>query len=124
MKWLTRILIGLGVVVALLVAVVLLAPDEPQVKTHEMEMTFGSHTVAVKALYVNQLQQTTGDEGVALVVDGREHHITASGDQLSVDGKTRVLEPGQDAEIFFNETGGIDVQVLESDGDSSGAASD
>jgi len=42
-------------------------------------------------------------DGMNILVDG--HEITINADQLTIDGKTQVLEPGQDVDISVNEKG-------------------
>jgi hypothetical protein len=46
-------------------------------------------------------------------VDG--HEITINADQLTIDGKTQVLEPGQDVDISFNEKGVVEVKIVHAD---------
>ena len=46
------------------------------------------------------------------MVDG--HKILVSGDQLTVDGKTQVLEPGQDVDIMVGKNGDLSVKVVAS----------
>jgi hypothetical protein len=124
MSWLKRILIGLGIVLALLIAIVVVvgywgAPSGPVTQT--MSMTVGSRTVTVGGHYKNMTQESLA-EGVKVTVDG--HEIEVSADQLEVDGKTQVLEPGQDVEVWVNEKGAVDVKVVHADAGSPGKATE
>ena len=112
--WLKRILIGAGIVLALLIALVLLAgywtPSGPAQAT--MSMTVGHRTVTVGGNYKSVTQESMAD-GMAIKVDG--HEITLTGDQLTVDGKTQVLEPDQNIEIFVDDKGQVSVKVVRAD---------
>ncbi|MBC8013785.1 MAG: hypothetical protein H7X74_06880 [Methyloceanibacter sp.] len=115
MTWLKRILIGLGIVLVLLIALVLVAgywtPDEGSV-TQSMSMTVGNRTVTVGGHYKSMTQESLAD-GIKVVVDG--HVILVTADQLTVDGKTQVLEPGQDVEVLVDEKGVVEVKLVRSD---------
>lgn len=115
MTWLKRILIGLGIVLALLIALVVVAgywtPDEKSV-TQTMSMTVGSRTVTVGGHYKDMTQETLAD-GIKVTIDG--HVIMVSADQLTVDGKTQVLEPGQDVEVLVDAEGVVEVNLVRSD---------
>ena len=115
MTWLKRILIGLGIVLMLLIALVVVAgywtPDEKSVM-QTVSMTVGSRTVTVGGHYKNMTQESLAD-GIKIVVDG--HEITISADQRTVDGKTQVLEPDQDVEVWVDEKGAISVKIVNSD---------
>jgi autotransporter translocation and assembly factor TamB len=115
MTWLKRILIGLGIVLALLIALVVVAgywtPDEKSV-TQTMSMTVGSRTVTVGGHYKDMTQETLAD-GIKVTIDG--HVIMVSADQLTVDGKTQVLEPGQDVEVLVDAEGVVEVKLVRSD---------
>jgi hypothetical protein len=112
MSWPKRILIGLGMVIALLIALVLVAgnwaPDEGSVT---QTMTVGNRTVTVGGHYKSMTQESLAD-GVKVMVDG--HEIVVSADQLSVDGKTQVLEAGQDVEILVDKQGALAVKLVAS----------
>jgi len=107
--------IGLGIVLALLIAIVFAVgywtPDENSV-TQTMSMTVGNRTVTVGGHYKSMTQESLAD-GIKIVVDG--HEITVSADQLTVDGKTQVLEPVQDVEIWVDAKGAVSVKVVRSD---------
>ena len=115
MTWLKRILIGLGIVLVLLIALVVVAgywtPDEKSV-AQTMSMTVGSRTVTVGGHYKDMTQETLAD-GIKVVIDG--HVIIVSADQLTVDGKTQVLEPGQDVEVLVDAEGVVEVKLVRSD---------
>ena len=115
MTWLKRILIGLGIVLVLLIALVVVAgywtPDEKSV-TQTMSMTVGSRTVTVGGHYKDMTQETLAD-GIKVTIDG--HVIIVSADQLTVDGKTQVLEPGQDVEVLVDDKGVVEVKLVRSD---------
>jgi hypothetical protein len=114
MSWTKRILIGLGIVLALLVAIVVAigfwTPDESSV-SQTMSMTVGDRTVTVGGHYKSMTQESLAD-GIRVVIDG--HEITLSADQLTVDGKTQVLEPGQDVEILVDANGVVSVKLVQS----------
>ena len=115
MTWLKRILIGLGIVLVLLIALVVVAgywtPDEKSV-TQTMSMTVGSRTVTVGGHYKNMTQESLAD-GIKVIIDG--HVIIVTADQLTVDGKTQVLEPGQDVEVLVDAEGVVSVKLVSSD---------
>jgi hypothetical protein len=115
MTWLKRILIGLGIVLALLIALVLVAgywtPDEKSV-TQTMSMTVGNRTVTVGGHYKDMTQESLAD-GIKVTIDG--HVIIVSADQLTVDGKTQVLEPGQNVEVLVDAEGVVSVKLVRSD---------
>jgi hypothetical protein len=122
MTWLKRILIGAGIVLALLIALVVVAGywgpgGGPGTQT--VSMTVGSRTVTVSGHYKSMTQESLAD-GVKVAVDG--HEILVSGDQLTVDGKTQVLEPGQDVAIMVDATGAVSVKVVGSEGGAANAA--
>ena len=115
MTWLKRILIGLGLVLALLIAIVFAVgywtPNEGSV-TQTMSMTVGSRTVTLGGHYKSMTQESLAD-GVKVVIEG--HKIVVSADQLTVDGKAQVLEPGQDVEVLVDEKGVVSVKLVRSD---------
>ena len=114
MSWLKRILIGLGLVLVLLIAIVFAigfwSPDEGSV-TQTMSMTVGSRTVTVGGHYKDMTQESLAD-GVKVTIDG--HVILISGDQLTVDGNTQVLEPSQNVEVLVDENGKVSVKLVAS----------
>lgn len=114
MSWLKRVLIGLGCVLVLLVALVLVAGNwgaERGGGKQSLSMTAGGRTVTVAGDYKTMTQESIAD-GVKVKVDG--HEIVVAADQLTVDGKTQVIEPGQDVEIMVGENGDVSVKVLAS----------
>ena len=114
MGWLIRILIGLGIVLALLIAIVLVVGNwgSGGPPTQALSMTVGNRTVTVAGHYKNLTQESKAD-GIKVVVDG--HEVIVTEDQLTVDGKTQVLEPGQDVEIYVYKEGKVDVKVVQED---------
>jgi len=113
MAWLKRILVGAGMVLALLIGLVLVAGywGRDQAVTQTMSMTVGSRTVTVGGHYKDMAQESLAD-GIKVIVDG--HEILISGDQLTVDGETQVLGPGQDLDIRVAEDGAISVKFVTS----------
>jgi hypothetical protein len=115
MKWLKRILIGAGIVLALLIALVVIAgvwgPDQTGPVSQTMSMTVGGRTVTVGGYYTSMTQESLAD-GIKVIVDG--HEILLSGDQLTVDGKTQVLEPNQDVEIMVDKDGKVSLKLVAS----------
>ena len=114
MSWLKRILIGLAIVLVLLIAIVFAigfwSPDEGSV-TQTMSMTVGSRTVTVGGHFKSMTQESLAD-GIKVVIDG--HVIIVTADQLTVDGNTQVLEPGQDVEVLVDENGKVSVKLVAS----------
>jgi hypothetical protein len=114
MTWLMRILVGLGIVLALVIAIVLLignwgASGPP---TQAVSMTVGSRTVTVAGHYKDTRQESMAD-GIKIVVDG--HEVIVSADQLTVDGKVQVLEPDQDVLVYVDKDGKIAVKAAHED---------
>jgi high-affinity K+ transport system ATPase subunit B len=124
MTWLKTLLIGLGIVVVLVIAIVLLVSHwgggsgSPVNQT--ISLTVGTRTVTVGGHYKEMTQESMAD-GMNIVVDG--HEITINADQLTIDGKTQVLEPGQDVDISVNEKGAVEVKVVHTDTGVPGKAS-
>ncbi len=119
--WLKRILIGAGIVLALVIALVLVAgywTPSGKVET-TLSMTVGHRTVTIGGQYKSITQESMAD-GMAIKVDG--HEITLTGDQLTVDGKTQVLEPDQNIEIWVDEKGQVSVKVVNADAGTPGTS--
>jgi hypothetical protein len=114
MSWLKRILIGLAIVLVLLIAIVIAigfwSPDEGSV-TQTMSMTVGSRTVTIGGHFKSMTQESLAD-GIKVVIDG--HVIIVTADQLTVDGNTQVLEPGQDVEVLVDKDGKVSVKLVAS----------
>jgi hypothetical protein len=116
MSWLKRILIGGGIVLVLVIAIVLLVSlwgggtSGPVNET--ISLTVGAHTVTIGGHYKDMTQDSMAD-GMNILVDG--HEITINADQLTIDGKMQVLEPGQDVGISVNEKGAVEVKVVHAD---------
>jgi hypothetical protein len=119
--WLKRILIGLGIAVALVIAIVLVvgywAPSGEVSKTTSVDV--GDHTVTIGGKYKNVTQESMAD-GVDIKVDG--HEIAINADQLTVDGKTQVLEAGQDVKISVDDSGAVSVKLVQADAGGVGEA--
>ena len=113
MSWTKRLLIGLGIVLALLIAIVVAigfwTPDKNSV-SQTISMTVGDRTITVGGHYKNMTQESLAD-GIKVVIDG--HEITLSADQLTVDGKTQVLEPDQDVMVYVAEDGKVQVKIVQ-----------
>ena len=116
MSWLLRILAGLGIVLALVIVFVLVignwgASDDT---TQALSMTVGNRTVTVAGHYKDMTQESIAN-GMKVVVDG--HEVVITDDQLSVDGKTEVVEPDQDVMVYVGEDGKVQVKLVhESEG--------
>ena len=116
MSWLLRILAGLGIVLALVIVFVLVignwgASDDT---TQALSMTVGNRTVTVAGHYKDMTQELIAN-GMKVVVDG--HEVVVTDDQLSVDGKTEVVEPDQDVMVYVDEDGKVQVKLVhESEG--------
>ena len=121
---LKQILIGLGIALALLIVIVLVighwSPGEQHDVAKTMSVEVGDHTVTVTGAHKNVTQESMAD-GMDIKVDG--HEIAINADQLTVDGKTQVLEAGQDVELAVDDKGAINVKLVESDAGSAGHAS-
>jgi hypothetical protein len=115
MSWLKRILIGLGIVLVLLFAIVFAigfwTPDDSSV-TQTMSVTVGNRTVTVGGHFKSMTQETLAN-GIKVTVDG--HVVVVDDDQLTVDGKTQVLEPNQNVEVLVDEKGAVSVKIVSSD---------
>ena len=116
MSWLLRILAGLGIVLALVIVFVFVIGHwgTREDATQAMSMTVGNRTVTVAGHYKDMRQESIAN-GIKVVVDG--HDIEITDDQLSVDGKTEMVEPDQDLTVYVGENGKVQVKVAhESEG--------
>jgi len=118
MSWLMRILVALGLVLALVIVIVLMignigTRDET---TQAIAMSVGNRTVTVAGHYKDMTQESVA-EGIKVIVDGHEILITT--DQLSVDGRMETLEPDEDVTVYVTEDGKLQVKVTP---DSEGAS--
>ena len=120
---LKQVLIGLGIALALIVAIVLVvghwSPGEQPEVAKAMSIEVGDHTVTVTGNYKNLTQESMAD-GMDIKVD--DHEIAINADQLSADGKTQVLQAGQDIEVAVDDNGAINIKLL-SDAGSAGQTS-
>lgn len=122
MSQLTKILIGIGAVFALvlviLVAIGSWGSGDPE--SQPVEMSFGGHLVTVKGHYKDFSQDLLAD-GLIVAVDG--HKITVTGDQVIVaGGVTHDLAPDQNVEIRVDEKGAVHVSVEAPDSGGAAAA--
>ena len=114
MSWLKRILSGLAIVLVLLIGILFAigfwTTYEGSVM-QTMSMTVGSRTVTVGGHFKSMTQESLAD-GIKVVIDG--HVIIVTADQLTVDGNTQVLEPGQDVEVLVDKDGKVSVKLVAS----------
>jgi hypothetical protein len=112
---LKRILIAGGAVLALLIVILVMAgywtTNESSV-SQTVSMSVGHRTVTISGHYKDMTQESLSD-GVKIAVDG--HAIVVGADQLTIDGKTQVLEPDQDVEILVDASGGVSVKPVHAD---------
>ena len=105
-----RLLIGFGVVLGLLLVLVLVIsvwePAGPQTKA--LAINVGDRTLTVGGHY-KAMKQESLPEGIKIVVDA--HEIALENEQLTIDGQTRVLSPGEDVVAWIREDGRLDVKV-------------
>jgi hypothetical protein len=104
MTWLKGMLIAVGLVAVIAIGIVaslgLLSSD----KGHEVRhISIGQRTISVSH-YKGFTQETTAD-GVKMVVDG--HTITATPDEITIDGAEQDIAPDQDVEIVVDEAGHV-----------------
>jgi uncharacterized protein YpmS len=114
MTWLMRILVSLGIALALVIVIVLVignwgTSDET---TQALSMSVGNRTVTVAGHYENLTQESFG-EGIKFSVDS--HEVQVSDHQLTVDGKTEVLEPDKDVMVYVTEDGELQVKLVPKD---------
>lgn len=114
MSWPKRILIWLGLGVALLVVLVTVisywAPGGPA--SQAVAMTVGDRTLTVAGHY-KEMRQESLPEGLRVIVD--KHQITVENSQLTVDGQTGVLEPGQDVVAWIHDDGRLEIKIVRAD---------
>jgi len=78
--------------------------------TQALSMTVGNRTVTVAGHYKDMTQESIAN-GMKVVVDG--HEVVVTDDQLSVDGKTEVVEPDQDVMVYVDEDGKVQVKLVQ-----------
>jgi hypothetical protein len=100
----------LALVLAILFVIGFWTTDEGSV-TQTMSLTVGARTVTVGGHFKNMTQETLAD-GIKVKIDG--HEIVVTGDQLTVDGNTQVLEPGQNVEVLVDKDGKVSVKLVAS----------
>lgn len=110
MAWLMRILVALALVLALVIVIVVVIGNigTREETAEAIALTVGNRTLTVAGHYQNLTQESVAD-GIKIVVDG--HEIVVTADQLSVDGETEVLEPGEDVTVYVPKGGTAQVQV-------------
>ena len=110
MSWLMRILVALGLVLALVILIVsVIGNIGTRDETSEaISMTVGNRTVMVAGHYKDMTQESVAD-GIKVIVDGHEILITT--DQLSVDGQMETLEPDENVTVYVTEDGKLQVKV-------------
>jgi hypothetical protein len=112
MSWLMRILAALGIILALVIVIVLAIGNigTRDDETQALSITVGSHTITVAGHFKDMTQESMA-EGIKVAVDG--HEITIAEDQLSVDGKTQVLEPDQNVMVYVAKDGRLQVKLVD-----------
>ena len=112
MTWLKGLLIALGLVVVLVVAIIAVLGGMGSEKGKEVRhISVGQRTITVSH-YKDLTQEMTAD-GVKIVADG--HTITATPDEITIDGKAQTFDPAQDVEISIDETGAVQANSLSPD---------
>lgn len=122
MTWLMRTLAAVGIVLALVIVIVFVVgrlgtSGDP---TQALALAVGNRTINVAGHFKDMTQETLAD-GIKIVVD--DHEVVVSSDQLSVDGKTQVLEPGKDVMLYVGKNGGLQVKVMRESGEAPEGAS-
>lgn len=114
MTWLMRILVSLGIILALIIVFVLVIGNigTGEDTTQAISMTVGNRTITVAGHYESMTQESIAD-GIKVVVDG--HEVIVANDQLTVDGKTQVMEPDQDVMVYVGEDGKVQVKTVQED---------
>jgi hypothetical protein len=114
MTWLMRILVSLGIILALIIVFVLVIGNigTGEDTTQAISMTVGNRTITVAGHYENMTQESIAD-GIKVVVDG--HEVIVGNGQLTVDGKTQVMEPDQDVTVYVGEDGKVQVKTVQED---------
>lgn len=118
MSWLMRILAAVGIGLAVVIAIVFVIGrlETGNDSTQALALAVGNRTVNVAGHFKDMTQESIAD-GIKIVVD--RHEVLVSGDQLSVDGKTEILEPDQDVMIYVGKDGRLQVKTTQaSDGTS------
>ena len=112
MSWLMRILTALGIVLALVIVIVLVLGrlGTSEDTTQALALALGNRTITVAGHFKDMKQESLAD-GIKIVID--EHEVIVSGDQLSVDGETKVLEPDQDVTVYVAKDGKVQVKVVQ-----------
>jgi hypothetical protein len=114
MSWLMRLLAAAGIALALVIVIVFVigrlgTTDD---STQALALAVGNRTVNVAGHFKNMAQESIAD-GIKIVVDN--HEVVVSSDQLSVDGKTEILEPDKDVMIYVGKNGRLQVKIIQED---------
>jgi len=112
MTWLMRTLAAVGIVLALVIVIVFVVGrlGTSDDATQALALAVGNRTINVAGHFKDMTQETIAD-GIKIVVD--DHEVVVSSDQLSVDDKTQILEPGQDVMLYVGKDGGLQVKVMQ-----------
>jgi len=112
MSWLMRILVALGLILALVIVIVVVIDNigTRDETTQAIAMTVGNRTVTVAGHYKDMTQESVA-EGIKVIVDG--HEILVTTDQLSVDGKMETLESDEDVTVYVAQDGSVQVKVVQ-----------
>ncbi|MGV1013542.1 MAG: hypothetical protein ACOYB4_01075 [Methyloceanibacter sp.] len=119
---LKRILIGSGILLALLLALLFLAGywgDSGVSPRQTVEMSYGNRLVTIKGYYKDLRQELTADE-LLVTVDG--HQIAVNNSQVLLDGALQVVEPDQNVEIAVAQDGTVVVSMAAEAGDTGAEA--
>lgn len=112
MTWLKGGLIGLGIVVVLVIAILAALGLLSSGGGHEVRhISVGQRTITISH-YKDMTQESIAD-GVKIVADG--HVIAATPDTLTIDGTAQSFDPAQDVEVTIDEKGGIEAKALSPD---------
>jgi hypothetical protein len=107
MSWLKWTLIGLGIVVLLVLAMLAgLGMLTDSAEKEVRHISVGQRTITVSH-YKDMTQESMAD-GVKIVADG--HVINATPDAITVDGKPVSIDPSQDVEILIDEKGNLEAK--------------
>ncbi|MEM7192448.1 MAG: hypothetical protein AAF405_06190 [Pseudomonadota bacterium] len=110
MVWIMRGLAGvafaLGLVIVFVVLIGNFGTRDKGIET--TAVTIGNRTVTITGHYETLSQESVAD-GIKIIVEG--HEIMVIADQLSVDGKAQVLEPGEDVTVYVEKDGTTQVRI-------------
>jgi hypothetical protein len=112
MSWLMRVLAAVGIALAFVIVIVFVigrlgTSDDT---TQALALAIGNRMVNVAGHFKDMTQESIAD-GIKIVVDS--HEVVVSSDQLSVDGKTEILEPDRDVMIYVGKDGRLQVKTIQ-----------